>query len=474
MAWGAAWIVACAGATWASGQPGTPQVAPPSAPGTSVIPPRPTDDASEALSGVPAYLPDIAAPFLDFTKAWPVRAFRTPEDAVQGVIVPWDVPVSRLMPDFTFDPSRPPTELDLADHAALDAARGSPLLLEGVHGLTFRLASAQEAKQKGFGRGPGRAAGPDASLVFKYVSGSWTARGDHNSPLLLQRTWFAYYEPLEPRVSRAESARRKSAGEAKAPVKATGVVLLMPGLYGTPEPVFDALIKQLREAGWGVLRMISQPSRFTQRVRMELDPANMEESAVRAAHELGDRAAECALAVQGAWTYLEEKKPELAALPKAIMGTSGGGMTLPTVVAREPERYTACVLIGAAADLWLIARRSAYTNDASSLDVRIKGVEGPAKESTPGLDWKRFDELYLSHAPLDSFHCAKAMQGKHVLVLQGQTDRAVPAELGDVLWERMGRPERWEYPTGHEGLIIEMVPRDTGKIIDWLRANGLP
>lgn len=453
-------------------------------------------DHAPAAAPTPAFLPNPSSPFLDFSQAWPTRALRSADDPIQGIVIPWDVPVSRLIPVFTSSRERLPSAQDVEDFRTLCPTCTSPFLLENIRGLTFRLGTPEEARQKGFGRGPAKAAGPDASLVFRYVSaqrddvaaaapapagspGS-APSAPHDEvedagPLILQRTWFAYYEPINHQLSASERRRARAEGkeidESTPPTK--GIVLLMPGLYGTPEPVFDTMVLKLRESNMGVLRMLSQPSRFTERVSFEIDPENMEAGAAKVASILTDRAAECALAAQGAWKYLEETRPELATLPKAIIGTSGGGMTLPVVVAREPDRYAACVLIGAAADFALIARRSNYTADASSIALRIKGRRTLPGDDDAAFSWQRFDELYLAHAPLDSYHCAKAMQGKRVLMIHGQSDLAVPASLGDVLWERLGKPERWEYPTGHEGLIIEMVPRDTGKLIEWLKESGL-
>lgn len=433
-------------------------------------------DASTQSRPAAAFLPDTTVKFLDFSTAWPTRATRQPADPIQGVIVPMSAKVSRLMPSFaSFTPAKP-GETDLEDYEALTPAKDLKLILEGHRGLTFYETTAQEARRKGFGRGPGRAAGPDASLVFRFVSGveQPPTKGEPAGKLLIQRTWFAYYDPIEPAPTAATNGTAKPDTDPAKPTPPTkGVILLMPGLYGTPEPIFDLMIKEFRQNNWGVLRMLSQPSRFTERVRMELDPQAMEASAKSVADILGDRAGECALAAQAAWNYLEQQRPELAKLPKGIIGTSGGGMTLPTVVAREPDRYAACILIGAAADFWLIARRSAYTNDAASIDVRIKGMDKTPPEHDPAFDWRRFDELYLASCLLDSFHTAKAMHGKKVLMLQGDGDLAVPAPLGDILWERLGKPERWLYPTGHEGLVIEMVPRDIGKIIAWFKSNGL-
>src|SRR5205085_268147 len=98
-----------------------------------------------------------------------------------------------------------------------------------------------------------------AAAFFKFVSAGKTAErkppGLEGLPLpewRLQRTWFALYEPKD--------------GPAR------GVALLMPGLFNTPEPVIDHVVAQLRGRGWAVLRMMAQPSRFTELLSFDLDP----------------------------------------------------------------------------------------------------------------------------------------------------------------------------------------------------------
>lgn len=421
---------------------------------------------AEDENGPSLFVPDHAAPFLEYADAWPVRAGKTTQDPIQGVVTRWDVRVSRLMPVGTGFRQGDPDEHDALDHAALDPPGRTVPVLEGPRGRVFREGTPREARRKGFGLGPSRTAGPEASLVFRFASGveGPPAKGDQRPRLFLQRTWFAYYDPIG-----VEADKEKTGNPADDAAKAWAVALVMPGLYGTPEPTIDVLVLRLRESGIGVLRMLSQPSRFTELARLDLDPADLEEGASRASALLSDRAAECALASQAAWWFLERERPDLRELPKVVLGTSGGAMTLPTVVAREPDRYAACVLVAGAADLWLIARRSAYVNDARSIEVRVHGRVAAGEE--PGvIDWQRFDALYLDRARLDPFHTARALRGKPTLVLHGSADAAVPAPLGDVLWERLGRPERWEYATGHEGLIIEMLPRDTDRVIGWIRS----
>jgi predicted esterase len=264
-----------------------------------------------------------------------------------------------------------------------------------------------------------------------------------DSPGLLQirRTWFGVYDSLN-----SDGAR--------------GVALVMPGLFNTPEPIIEYVVKALQERGWVVLRMMAQPSRFTERVEFAINPDRLDDSARRLAGEMQDRVAECAFAAQAAFGHLLSRRPELGRLPRIALGMSGGAMTLPTVVAREPEKYAGAVLIAGGADLYAITSESNYRAMIGSLTY--KWLRPPTEAEKDQLD-----RLYLEHATLDSYHTAAALRGKPVLMIHGTHDGAVPARLGDLLWERLGRPERWSEEAGHEEVFMRL-PQKTGRILEWL------
>src|SRR6185295_16415023 len=112
--------------------------------------------------------------------------------------------------------------------------------------------------------------------------------------------------------------------------------------------------------------------------------------------------------------------PELKRMPRIAMGFSGGAMTLPTVVAREPERYAAAIMIGGGADFWLLTARSNYTRFIDAARVSWTGRDKTA------ADERAVDDLYLRTSPLDSFHTAAALSGIPVLMIIGANDLAVP------------------------------------------------
>lgn len=280
--------------------------------------------------------------------------------------------------------------------------------------------------------------------VLMFISGrSVPSEVDGPKRVAIQRTWFALYEP-------AGRQRR-------------GIALVVPGMFGTPRPVVDGLVNTLRAHGWAVLRMLSHPSRFTERLELSVDPASPESAAAAAAVEFSDRAAEAAYAAEAAFEWIERERPALASGPRVAVGMSGGAMALPTIVAREPEKYDAAVLIAGGVNFLSIVCSSNYTDMIDSVRAVWSGGEPNAAQR------RAFEAAYLELASLDAFHTAPTLRGKPLLVLHAENDLAVPSRLGDELWERLGKPERWSYPLGHE-LLFMMLPTKYEEIADWLDA----
>lgn len=481
------------------------------------------------------------------TVAWPPR-LPSPADAQPsadsgrvrtGLIVeqPADVPLAFAYTDTQTDAA--PTTEHYADAQRLAALIGRPVRFrpEGAQALTLEPVSAA--------RRPRGAPRPYA--VFRHVSArpSRENRAARSTMLAasgpadaepvaldLERTWFAVYLPDNPSATR-------------------GIVLVLPGLFGSPGFFIRPLVDELLERDLAVVRMLALPSRFMEPTQVDAggpsgpwqavsltpgaagdssdpgatsdpditaDPDTLEFERVVSAvlrtfpttperarafgqqlgADMNDRLASAAYAAESALDHAIATTPELAGKPVGLVGMSGGAFASPAVWARTPERFSALVLIAGGANLLDARVRSNYARISSDIGLRVHPVHTDPSTRAAGLthaagpdeglleiantEMRRLmierPELgagYLDAASLDPYHLGPAIEasGMPTLVVHGSRDRAVPADLGDLLWTRLGRPERWSYPLGHEGLFI-MLPTRAGRLASWLSATLLP
>lgn len=244
---------------------------------------------------------------------------------------------------------------------------------------------------------------------------------------------------------------------------ARGLVVHLTGLTGMhPE---RSIIRGLTEAGWAVLSVEPpnvglRPSRH--RV-FHLISVNIvtEQSGAAPQHTMTPAApaslvafiaegavtqylAELAYAVEAGLDALATDRPELAQRPLVLAGFSMGAIALPAVAARlEGRGIDAAVLAGGGANILYIARES-------SLGVGLRAsIDGRALSESELRDVER---TYAQLARLDPLNAADALAGVPVLMLHAQFDRIVPSSAGELLYDSLGRPERWTYPAGHLGL----------------------
>ncbi len=285
-----------------------------------------------------------------------------------------------------------------------------------------------------------------ADYTMRFVTAN-DVMGTPTPTLELTSTWFTVFSPADKENSR-------------------GIAVIMPGLLGTPEGTLVALQRRFTDRGWTVLRMVAQPSRFTETFVATIDPAEPTYEAIGIATRSREGVAEIAYAVQEATAKLEELRPHLAGKPRVVLGTSAGALTLPTVVAREPDKYGAAIIIGGGCHFWLMGITSNYNEWMGLTDITWNG---DATED----DKRAIEHAYLRIAALDSYHTAKALHGKPVLMLQTTQDLAVPSPLSDVLFARLSTkdkaPDRDVLPGGHEALFAAL-PTQFGRLLDWVDA----
>lgn len=399
-----------------------------------LIPPPPKAAAD-------VFLPDPAIEFLDYTQAWPAR-WGSETSLIRGVIVPLSSPASTFTIRRISNNSEKSAG-DEQDFAALIAK------LPGISNWTLEGTNATPVESRIKPPLYLRAGSPDASMVFKFVSGTASRQLD-SDVLTLERTTFALYDPIDS--------------------DATHLVVLLPGMFGTPEQVLEPLILHLRSRGIAVLRMFSHPSRFTEQLSLSINPddtADLENNSKRIAATINSRIAECAYAVDAAVHHVIRERPMLANLPHIALGASGGAIALPTVCALHPDTWAGAILIGGGADFWLINQRSNYQNLINALKVKWTTEPTPAQRQS-------FDTRYLQLATLDPFHTAKSLASKPVLYLRGENDQAVPAPLGDLLWSRIASTSRdsrkISTPLTHEALFVTL-PARFDELSDWIKSR---
>lgn len=287
---------------------------------------------------------------------------------------------------------------------------------------------------------------PDGKQHFVFYSAQ---AGEKDGEAELQRTWFTYDEPKN--------------------AEPVGLAIVMPGMFATPRDVNDRAERGLLNENWAVLRMLAPPSRMTQRVHYVIDSVKPDPVVNEIAADLDNRAAEAAYAVHAAAAHAHALNPALTDLPRIIIGMSGTAIALPTIVAYEPGAYDAAVFIGGGANSFEIAGESSYREWIDSIHF-FTTTHNSVNEIT--LESTTYNDEYFEYSTLDGVHTARAMQDIPVLMIHGSRDTAVPAATGDLLWERLGQPERWVMPVGHELLFGAMPLRMVG-VLDWLEREVL-
>lgn len=380
---------------------------------------------------------------------WPAR-WGSRRTGSQGVTVALDGPLGdwaagRIGPNgrLRADPNDEAQVLALAD----GRARGPyGYRFEGPSSFVF-LRPDQRMPER-FQREPSTPAGDEPDELFAFVSASEAEEGPAfaRDRIEIQRTWFAVYD----------------ADESK-PVK--GTVLFLPGLYGAPTGINDEIVGEANRDGWTVIRMLAPPSRFTQRRVIKVPDWDAIPAAGReAARVLDSRVAEIAYAAEAALERVHARKNFLRAFPVAMYASSGSALAGPAVATRLAGVIDAAVLVAGGAGLVSIAERSGFASMVDSVQFEWAG---DPTEALPDMVIAELERAYLRESSLDPYHAGAALYGVPTLMIHAAKDGVVPAGNGNLLWERLGRPERWSDPIGHT-LIFLTLHTKTGRVLDWL------
>lgn len=378
---------------------------------------------------------------------WPARWNAGTPDAPRGAIVPSEHRVASLRPAHLgrFHHLRT-GEAEYRQAEALaravgveDGFRFEP---EGPGSLVFMPPIEAEPEEAP------APAGRDESEVFVFVSAQTAPESTpEDQRVSIERTWMALYD-------------------AKAP-EPKGTIVLIPGMLGTPQPIVEGMVRYWRNSGYTVLRMLSHPSRFTERVEVPIADGQEAAAGERLARIYDQRTAECAYAADAGLDRVFAQRPALADKPVVLVGMSGGAMVLPTVYAYAPGRYDAAVLIAGGVNFLKISALSNYADwiDAIVIDWDPDNPDSNGRPTPERLN--RLSDAYLASSRLDATHTAGELADIPVLMLHATNDKAVPSAQGEALWRLLGTPERWVFPVGHE-LIFVMLPTQGERLTAWI------
>jgi pimeloyl-ACP methyl ester carboxylesterase len=241
-------------------------------------------------------------------------------------------------------------------------------------------------------------------------------------------------------------------------VKPRGMVVHIAGLGSIQFE--EPLLNELLSRGWAVLRVATPRIWWYEETTYRMESwEDVEANAHKLAASFDDLLAETAYAAEAGLAWLAEERPDLPLSPLTIVGCSAGGLMTPAVVARMPERFDACVLVGAGGNLLKISQTS---------DLTDGGIKLAWKDGIPNLSFReRLFERYLELSKLDPLHTARFMRDKPTLFHCAEFDSTVPAGCCFDLYEELGRPDRLTSFVGHR-LLFWTFPKHAKRIADWL------
>ncbi|MEM7264162.1 MAG: hypothetical protein AAF488_19410 [Planctomycetota bacterium] len=239
-----------------------------------------------------------------------------------------------------------------------------------------------------------------------------------------------------------------------------GLVILLSSWGGQRREVHFR--EELLRRGYAVLDSAPpMKSRFRHRPEIE-GPEQLAEVAQGIASEFDSRSADAAYGVESILDFFAERHPAYVKGDIFVVGFSAGSLTAPVIGARLGDRIRALVLVGSGAHFVNLSRHSTF----GGRPLKITWWGDVTDE-----DKERLDDLYLEASRLDSYHAATHWQNRPALVINARWDDIVPSANGEILWERLGKPDRYLTPFGHFWLFWRL-PAFTDTIIEWMESHS--
>lgn len=202
----------------------------------------------------------------------------------------------------------------------------------------------------------------------------------------------------------------------------------------------------------------------------ELSPDADFDAIGRTIAELADDvAASNAYAAEAIIDYLRLHRPQFLQGPIVLMGFSAGSLATPAAAIRlmrdmpDPIAVQAVVLVGSGADLFEISQKSALTDGGITLKHEGRRVRDERVDAVHAS--------YLKYAQLDPIKTAPFLRSVPVLQVHASRDSWVDASAGELLHEKLGRPDLLTVRGGHVRLFYTLsLYKD--RIADWIEEHA--
>jgi len=240
--------------------------------------------------------------------------------------------------------------------------------------------------------------------------------------------------------------------------RARGLIIHVPALMGNEYE--ENILQRLRKQGWRIAHVDSRVSMPGGRLNLQINTeADIESAAARIAGVFDNVLAEHAFAAEALLEYIDSARPDVPEHPIVLMGFSAGALATPTIAARLGRRVDAVVLVGGAANLLEVSQSSTLTS--GGLEVRwAEGLKTKANE-------QRLYDAYLRHSKLDPYHTAAILEDVPVLQVHALFDDIVPSRNGELLYQRLHKPDRMNFLGGH-GPLFFFLPHHASQMLKWI------
>lgn len=256
--------------------------------------------------------------------------------------------------------------------------------------------------------------------------------------------------------------------------QAKGIVIWLHSAGGT---AYEApLCRRLVQMGWWVLESeFPWPLQRNQAYLIDhAEGAGLKRTAESLGREFDERLLIVSDAVNASLKLLEESRG-LGGLPRVVVGASLGGFTAPAVCAGLDRAPNGVAFIDTGADAIDLFRHSPLP-DARVVLLVLDTPSRPGQRAPSARDLNPAEVADITRefdgaSTLCPAALLPSLARTPALVVSATEDEIVRRASREALWEKLGRPERWQLNAGHE-MLVYLLPHWGDEIAEWIDRHG--